>query len=191
MNDCCACGRPGGPLDIPLRGSYCPQCARFDEASFIKEWHPVYFLVFGFIHRFMRRNLDHSQTDYLSNKIASEIWLYNLGQTLQQHRYADIAEALEDDRRRPDVLAKCNAYSLAQYLGVPHETVRRKVLALIERGWVVRAADGSLSISAACEAEFKPEFIIETMRDFVSTARGTLAMLEAAANAEADPGKQP
>ena len=37
-----------------------------------------------------------------------------------------------------------NTYSLAQYTQIPRETVRRKVAALIERGWVVCDARGNL-----------------------------------------------
>ena len=42
---------------------------------------------------------------------------------------------------------------------------------------MVKDAEGSLMISAACEEEFKPEFNLETMRDFVSSARAVMAML--------------
>ncbi|WP_371325121.1 hypothetical protein VX159_06285 [Dechloromonas sp. ZY10] len=75
------------------------------------------------------------------------------------------------------MLRKCNTYSIAQYLGIPQETARRKIRLLIDRGWVLKESDGSLIISAACEAEFKQEFITETMRDFVSTARAVFSML--------------
>lgn len=164
-------------MDAPLRGGYCAICAGFDEARYQQDWHPIYFLVFGFIHRFMRRNLAKSGTDYVTNKIASEIWLYNIGQTLLNRDYPEIADSLEDEVLREGLLKKCNAYSLSQYLDIPHETVRRKVQLLIDNGWVSRDEDGALSITAACEAEFKPDFNLETMRDFVSTARAVMAML--------------
>ena len=38
-----------------------------------------------------------------------------------------------------------NALSLSQYTGIPRETARRKVAALVERGWVVSDRRGSLS----------------------------------------------
>lgn len=37
-----------------------------------------------------------------------------------------------------------NVYSLASYVGIPRETVRRKVAALVERGWVRADARGNL-----------------------------------------------
>ena len=177
INQKCACGNEWDVMAAPLRDGYCPQCGQFDQASYEWNWHQVYFIVFSFIHRFMRRNIEESRMDYLTNKIASEIWLYNISQTLRSTAYQDIADSLADDSKRHQVLKKCNAYSLSQYLGIPHQTVRRKIADLIARGWVVKSPDGLLSISAACEAEFKPEFNIETMRDFVASAKAVLAML--------------
>jgi hypothetical protein len=37
-----------------------------------------------------------------------------------------------------------NTHSLADYTGIPRETVRRKVAALVARGWVQRDASGDL-----------------------------------------------
>jgi len=164
-------------MAAPLQGRYCRACGEFDEAGFMECWHPPYFVVFSFIHRFMRRNLAQTGMDYLTNKIASEIWLYNFGQTLKDTEYQKIAHLLGDEVSRHQTLKKCNTHSLAQYLGIPHQTARRKVQSLIEKGWVVRSPEGLLSISASCEEEFKPEFILETFRDFISTARATLAIL--------------
>lgn len=164
-------------LHDPVQGRYCPLCGQFDEARFLEHWHAVYFVVFSFIHRFMRRNLAATGLDYLSNKIASEIWIHNLGQLLANGSYPQLAGQLVHDETRSQVLKKCNTHSIALYLGIPQETARRKVAALIEKGWVVKDAEGSLMISAACEEEFKPEFNLETMRDFVSSARAVMAML--------------
>lgn len=177
MKQNCPCGNEWDVMAAPLQGRYCRACGEFDEARFMASWHPPYFVVFSFIHRFMRRNLAQSGMDYLTNKIASEIWLYNFGQTLQDTEYQQIAHLLGDETSRHETLKKCNTHSLAQYLGIPHQTARRKVQALIERGWVVRSPEGLLSISAACEEEFKPEFILETFRDFISTARATMAVM--------------
>ena len=178
MKQNCPCGNEWDVMEAPLQGRYCRVCGGFDETSFMESWHPPYFVVFSFIHRFMRRNLAQTGMDYLTNKIASEIWLYNFGQTLQTSDYHCIAPLLNDEDARHQVLKKCNTHSLSQYLGIPHQTTRRKVKALIDKGWVIRSSEGLLSISSACEDEFKPEFILETFRDFISTARAAMAMLE-------------
>lgn len=175
-------------LADPINGGYCSKCAQFDETTFEAHWHPAYFPLFSFIHRFMRRNLAEAQSDYLANKIASEIWIHNMGHLLAEDgKYMQHAGQLEEDTSRRQLLRKCNTYSISQYLGIPQETARRKIRQLIERGWVIKENDGSLIISAACEAEFKQEFITETMRDFVSTARAVFALLDIEAKPEPPP----
>ena len=51
------------------------------------------------------------------------------------------------------------------------ETVRRKVKKLMDMGWVERSPTGELMVTAEAEAAYNPETNIETMRDFVATAR--------------------
>lgn len=43
---------------------------------------------------------------------------------------------------------RINALSVALYTGVPRETARRKIAALVERGWVACDAAGNLSPTA-------------------------------------------
>lgn len=53
-------------------------------------------------------------------------------------------------RQRP-----INLQSVAEFSGIPRETVRRKILVLEQRGWVERYPDGTLAIgrSAATDLE--------------------------------------
>lgn len=52
-----------------------------------------------------------------------------------------------------------NIQSVAEYSGIPRETVRRKVSTLQDNGWVIRDADGRLSVTdlaakgLACETD--------------------------------------
>ncbi len=46
-----------------------------------------------------------------------------------------------------------NSYSIAQFTSIPRETTRRKVAALIGRGWVARDAQGNLSPTAKAAAD--------------------------------------
>ena len=72
---------------------------------------------------------------------------------IAERHYAAI-EALKD----PDVPAsdpaaareRCgiNAHSVALYAGIPRETARRKIAALVEKGWVACDASGNLSPTA-------------------------------------------
>lgn len=160
-----------------LRNTYCEHCAQFDDESFIDNWHQIYFVVFSFICRFNRRDQGLNQRDPVMAMVASEIWLHNIGRLLERNPGCRITPALNDDSKRRELLPKCNSYSLAQYLGLPPQTVRRKVQALVDLGWVMRSDKGELSATAAYEAEVMPECNLETMRDFISSARTVLMMV--------------
>lgn len=45
--------------------------------------------------------------------------------------------------------------SIADYSGIPRETVRRKVLILERKGWVKRTADGRLMISSTAATDLE------------------------------------
>ncbi|NKX43291.1 hypothetical protein [Roseicyclus persicicus] len=46
-----------------------------------------------------------------------------------------------------------NLQSVAEYSGIPRETVRRKVRMLEQRGWVMRHEDGSLAVGPAAATD--------------------------------------
>lgn len=48
-----------------------------------------------------------------------------------------------------------NIQSVADYSGIPRETVRRKVQVLQEKGWVQRNAEGRLTISPSAAADLE------------------------------------
>lgn len=57
--------------------------------------------------------------------------------------FEDLARRAEDQRSQYAI----NIQSIADYSGIPRETVRRKVVILQKKGWVHRGEDGKLSIS--------------------------------------------
>lgn len=156
-------------LQFFLAGSYCPNCQHFDEERFLGNWHIPYFLVFSFIRRYTYR--DYQVTgDLIESMVASEIWRYNVSRFIAKGLNPS-SELLADEDKRRKLLPKCNTHSVAVSLGLPPQTVRRKVQALIDRGWVERSEKGELHITSRAEEEFNPAFNLETMRDFISTAR--------------------
>lgn len=169
-----------GFIESFFYGGYCKTCADFDEEKFVENWHPPFFLVFSFIRQFTYRDFK-MMGDPVLAMIASEIWLYNVGRYLAAEHKTDlnrVTHQLLDEGTRQRLLPKCNTHSLAQYFDLPYQTVRRKVITLVERGMVQKDDKGNLHITAACEAAFSPELNLETMRHFVSTARCVLSMLE-------------
>jgi hypothetical protein len=49
-----------------------------------------------------------------------------------------------------------NVRSIADFSGIPRETVRRKVAQLLEKGWVTRNDDGFITASRQATAELEP-----------------------------------
>jgi hypothetical protein len=58
------------------------------------------------------------------------------------------------DMLRPDY--DINLRSIAEFSGIPRETVRRKIAELERRGWVTRDADGSLAATRQAAADLEP-----------------------------------
>lgn len=172
-----ACPAPGD-IKCFLIGSYCPHCGKFDEELFLENWRPPVFIAHTFICRRLKTLHHHFQGDLIMGLIMCEIWQYNFGRYLAQAPSLDRHLDLDDPEQRAKVLPACNAYSVSQALGVPSETVRRKVKKLIDLGWVQRNGKGELRATLEGEGRFHPEHHLEFMREFVSVARHTLHLLE-------------
>lgn len=71
-----------------------------------------------------------------------------------------------------------NIHSLAEATGFPRETVRRKILQLIDAGWVTRLKNGGLLLNPARQAEYHG-MLLEQARLVARTA-GKLRVLQAA-----------
>ncbi|WP_293813642.1 hypothetical protein [uncultured Aquitalea sp.] len=63
-------------------------------------------------------------------------------------------------RHRGPLPRFCNIHSLSQAIGVPRETVRRKVMQLEREDWIVRLEDGGLVLAPARAATFKVESLM-------------------------------
>lgn len=59
-------------------------------------------------------------------------------------------------RRSDDATRRINVQSIADCSGIPRETVRRKVERLVRRGWVERAADGTLVVAQQAAVDLAP-----------------------------------
>ncbi len=96
-----------------------------------------------------------------------EAWLAN----------ADNPEAaLGDPEQRMRIMRPCNALSIAQASGLSRETVRRKVVTLIERGYVQRSKDGYLFLTPNVGDDFV-DMTAQTIEQLLATARRLEALL--------------
>lgn len=160
-----------------LFDGYCQSCSEFDQAKFLENWHPSLFIAYSFLGRQMKSLYRTFAGDLVMAMVMSEIWQYNLGRYFDRSGAEGATKILKNPEVRQTVLPPCNAYSISQVLGVPSETVRRKVFKLVELGWVKRGSDGELISTEKCDAHFAPEYTVEFMREFISTARHIVGML--------------
>ena len=64
--------------------------------------------------------------------------------------------AWREGASRHAVPLSINARSIADYTGIPRETVRRKLLLLEEKGWIAKDADDALQATNKARRELEP-----------------------------------
>lgn len=85
--------------------------------------------------------------------------------------------SLLDDARHKEVMRPCNALSIAEACDLPRETVRRKVVALIQRGYVYRNEEGHLYLTSDVGRDFE-DMTGEVIEALLATAWQLEAMLD-------------
>jgi DNA-binding GntR family transcriptional regulator len=73
----------------------------------------------------------------------------------------------------------CNAHSLSQSTGIPRETIRRKIDALIARGWLEKVPGKGVRITPVCVTHFSHSFNVPTLTELLATARVITGILHA------------
>lgn len=173
----CVCRHPDDLAPF-LFGGFCPECGAFDEKPFLNDWHPAMFVATAFVARYFRPLYRHFAGDMVMALIMVEIWLFNVGRFYDRAGIEDATAILQDPDERNRVLVPCNAFSISQALGIPHETVRRKIKILIDLGWISRNGNGQLMSTHLSENSYTPEMMLDFMRQFVSHARHVFSLLE-------------
>jgi len=70
----------------------------------------------------------------------------------------------------------CNALSIAESCGLPRETVRRKIVKLIDRGYIYRSEDGFLFLTRSVGEDFE-DMTARNVEDLLATARRLQSLL--------------
>ncbi|QTQ37178.1 hypothetical protein [Aromatoleum petrolei] len=91
----------------------------------------------------LRRLFEEFERDILLPLLLGEIALHNIG-ALENSGEANVSI---DGDRFAAVMRPCNAYSIAAATGLPRETVRRKIVRLVELGWITRRGNGHLFLT--------------------------------------------
>lgn len=98
----------------------------------------------------LRRLFEEFERDILLPILLGEIALHNIG------ALENGSEALYESDPESVVarLRPCNAYSIAAATGLPRETVRRKIVRLVELGWIARRDNGHLFLTPRAISHF-------------------------------------
>lgn len=110
--------------------------------------------------RNLRRWFEEFDRDILLPILLGEIALHNIGVFENSHEPALLADLFAERPLAPGSLSEgcgfrpCNAYSIAAATDLPRETVRRKIVRLVELGWVTRRDNGHLFITEAAIEHF-------------------------------------
>ena len=114
--------------------------------------------------------------------ITAALVLYTIDQYNLQRNYADIGEKSADGfhqlATQEEHLAHgraCTAMSISKSTGIPRETVRRKIRALIKRGWLKQVGPDKLVVTELPRKHFA-EFDLDTLERFHTTAEEVLAL---------------
>lgn len=116
--------------------------------------------------RHLRRWFEEFDRDILLPILLGEIALHNIG----------AVDSVNDDENC--LLKPCNAYSIAAATGLPRETVRRKIVRLVELGWVSRRSNGHLYVSSDALRHFGGLLSSRELVDLIETADRARRVLE-------------
>ena len=92
-------------------------------------------------------------------------------------KYENAEENLLDPARRETLMRPCNALAVAQSCGLPRETVRRKIVMLIDRGYVYRSEEGFLFLTRNVGDDFE-DTTERNVEALLATARRVQSLLD-------------
>lgn len=112
--------------------------------------------------------------DMVAAIVLGEIAHRNVEAWLAEQQNSE--EALNDPSRRARLMRPCNALSIARGCGLPRETVRRKVVLLLERGYIYRSDAGHLFLTTTVGDDFE-DTTATLVEELLATARRLEALL--------------
>lgn len=68
---------------------------------------------------------------------------------------------------RSNYFVPTNAFSISEATGIPRETVRRKIVKLVEKGWVTSGSRGGVVITKTVSEYFARNFNKELLAEFL------------------------
>lgn len=116
--------------------------------------------------RSLRRLFEEFERDILLPLLLGEIALHNIG-ALENSGESNV---VVDGDKFATVMRPCNAYSIAAATGLPRETVRRKIVRLVELGWITRRGNGHLFLTQRAIEHFGALLASRDLPELLDTA---------------------
>lgn len=107
-------------------------------AAMERHAYQISHLISAFTVPMMRKLYREFDGDMVQILVLGEISLHNVSQFFRKGGVEVPEKLLDDVARRGRVLQPCNVLSISEATGIPRETVRRKVVQLIDKGWLER-----------------------------------------------------
>ena len=120
------------------------------KAVFGKVW-PVH------VHSLTRFLIDCRRT--FNDDLELFLVLAVIGERTYSQQHADPSldyQAFVSGKASNTPVRDINLRSIAEFSGIPRETVRRKIVELTENGWVTRNASGSIVATRKASSDLKP-----------------------------------
>lgn len=171
------CARDGKSSPFLIHDGY-PGSSRFDEKAFLENWHPAFFMTTSFLLQYARKQYRYFEGDLVMALVMWEIWQYNVSRFLDRSDILGATTLLQEPESRRQSLSHCNTHSISQSLGIPNETVRRKINKLVERGWIERGKKGEIISTLAFEKCLEADQMLDFMRNFLNVGIHTLSMIQ-------------
>lgn len=134
--------------------------------------HEVSYLIGSFMADQLVRVYQRFDGDLLAAVVLATVASHNL-----KRYYEEVARhspegfnALVEANAHVEKMRHCNANSVSDATGIPRETVRRKVHALVDKGYLIVGERGQLTIDPDIGRQFVA-FEAETSRAFENCAR--------------------
>jgi hypothetical protein len=112
--------------------------------------------------------------DMVAAIVLGEIAHRNVEAWLANHENPEAA--LDDPARRTSLMRPCNALSIADACKLPRETVRRKVVMLVKRGYIYRSDEGFLYLTSNVGDDFV-DMTADVVDHLITTARRLESLL--------------
>ncbi|MDI3515800.1 MAG: hypothetical protein PWP40_3029 [Rhodocyclaceae bacterium] len=154
-----------------------PAAAQHEQPSARRVLKSVALLLARHEIRSLRRWFEDFDRDILLPILLGEIALHNIGalQNGVARRSATRSTRALTGGNEPSEgalrdLKPCNAYSIAAATGLPRETVRRKIVRLVELGWIHRRGNGHLFITDDALEQFGAVLSSRALTELLETA---------------------